>query len=274
MTTQHEKAAALRALHDRDGIFVIANAWDAGSAKLLAAAGFEAIATTSAGFAYTLGMRDNTPGRDAVLRNAADIVAAVDLPVSADLENGFGDDPETVAETIRLASETGLAGGSIEDSTQNPEQPLYDTAHAAERIAAAVEAARALPCDFVLTARAENYLVGRPDIDDVIQRLQAYQEAGADCLYAPGLKQEADIRAVLAAVDRPVNVIMGLAGGPGFTVASLAEMGVRRISVGSAFARQAYGGLLEAAREVRSTGRFDCFQGGISNAELNKTFSS
>ncbi len=274
MATQAEKGAALRALHERPQPFIVANAWDAGSACVLAAAGCEAIATTSAGFAFSVAKQDNTPGRDAVLRNAADIVGATDLPVSADLENGFGDAPEVAAETIRLAGGTGLAGGSIEDSTYDDNKPLYDLEHAVDRITAAVEAARALPHDFILTARAENYLVGQPDLKDVIRRLQAYQEAGADCLYAPGLKEESEIRELIKSVDKPVNVIVGLAGGANIDMALLADMGVRRISVGSAFARQAYGQLLTSAKTIIETGSFDVLKGSTSNAELNRVFAS
>ncbi len=273
MSTQAERGAVFRALHERNQPFIVANAWDAGSASLLAMAGFEAVATTSAGFAFSVGKRDNATGRDAVLENASQIVAAVDLPVSADLENGFASDPDVVAETIRLGAGVGLVGGSIEDSTYDSAKPLYDIELAVERIQAAVEAARALPFDFVLTARAENYLVGQPDLNDVIRRLQAYQEAGADCLYAPGLKEEADIRAVVGAVDKPVNVIVGLAGGANIDLALIADMGVRRVSVGSAFARQAYGQLLESASTILATGSFDVLKGAISNADLNAKFA-
>lgn len=273
MSTQAERGAVFRALHERNQPFIVANAWDAGSASLLATAGFEAVATTSAGFAFSVGKRDNATGRDAVLDNAADIVAAIDLPVSADLENGFAAEPDVVAETIRLGAGVGLVGGSIEDSTYDSAKPLYDIEHAVERIQAAVEAARALPFDFVLTARAENYLVGQPDLNDVIRRLQAYQEAGADCLYAPGLKEEADIRAVVESVDRPVNVIVGLAGGANIDLALIADMGVRRVSVGSAFARQAYGQLLNSASTILATGSFDVLKGATSNADLNAKFA-
>jgi len=274
MMTQKEKGSALRALHSADKQFVVANAWDAGSACLLAAAGFDAIATTSAGFAFSIGKQDNDVGRDAILKNASDISAAVDLPVTGDLENGFGDDPETAAETIRHGAEAGLVGGSIEDSTYDANKPLYELEHSVDRVRAAVDAARALPFDFVLTARAENYLVGQPELKDVIRRLQAYQEAGADCLYAPGLKEEAEIREVIASVDRPVNVIVGLAGGANIDMELLADIGVRRISVGSAFARQAYGQLLNSAKAIIETGSFDVLKGAMSNAELNGMFGN
>src|SRR5262245_19105596 len=249
MATQAEKAAAFRALHARPGAFVVANAWDAGSARLLAQAGFEAPATTSAGFAFTLAKRDNHAGREAVLRNAADICAACDLPVSADLENAFGTTPERVAETMRLAGAAGLVGGSIEDSTRDPNAPLVPRERQVELVRAAAEAAHALPYPFTVTARAEKFVVGRPDLADVIARLQAYQEAGADVLFAPGLAREEDIRAVVRSIDRPLNLIAvpGLA----YSLAQLGDMGVRRVSLGGSLTRVAYGALLEAARELR-----------------------
>ena len=255
MSGQHDRGFAFRELHARPRAFVIANAWDAGSARLLEHAGFEAIATTSAGFAFSMGTQDGMAGREAILRNAAEIVAATALPVSADLENGFGTTPQEVAETMRLAGSVGLVGGSIEDSTHDSSAPLVPLERAAELVRAAAEAAHALPFPFVLTARAENFLVGRPDLADAIARLQAYQEAGADVLYAPGLTREEDIRTLVRAVDRPVNVIMGLAS-VSFSVSQLSELGVRRISVGSALARRAYGALLDAAREIRERGTF------------------
>jgi 2-methylisocitrate lyase-like PEP mutase family enzyme len=255
MPTQQEKAAAFQALHRQSDAFIIANAWDAGSTRILAAAGFSAIATTSAGFAFSLGRQDNTVGREGILRNAADIVAATDLPVSADLENGFGDTAESAAETIRQAATIGLVGGSIEDSTYDKANPLYDIRHAADRIRAAVEAARAQPFPFVLTARAENFLVGRPDLTDAIKRLQAYQDAGADVLYAPGLTREDDIRSVVQSVDRPVNVVMGLMDSS-LDLTTLSQLGVKRISVGSALARLAFGALQDAAREMKNRGTF------------------
>jgi 2-methylisocitrate lyase-like PEP mutase family enzyme len=252
---QSERASRFAALHARNGAFVLPNAWDRGSARLLTLSGFEAIATTSAGFAFSAGERDHIPGRDAVLRNAEEIVRATALPVSADLKNAFGTTPAEVFETIRLAGSVGLVGASIEDVSYDPRVPLLPIAHARELVCAAAEAAHAQAFPFLLTARAENFLVGRPDLADTIERLRAYQEAGADVLYAPGLIQEADIRAVVAAVDRPVNVVMGLSGAT-FTVAALSEMGVKRISVGSALARRAYGSLLDAAAEMRERGTF------------------
>lgn len=232
MLTQSEKGAAFAALHVRTGAFIIPNPWDIGTARLLAHLGFEALATTSAGYAFSMGRRDGTIGRDETLAHVTALVSATHLPVSADLENGFGDAPETVAETIKLAAATGLVGGSIEDVTGRTGSPLYEIGHAAERIRAAAEVARKLPFRFTLTARAENYLVGRPDLHDTIKRLQAYQEAGADVLYAPGLKTKDDIAAVVGSVDCPVNVIMGLQGVQ-LSAATLSALGVKRISVGS-----------------------------------------
>jgi len=269
--TQAEKGKAFRALHERDGAFIIPNPWDAGTARLLAGLGFEALATTSAGFAFSVGQRDNSIGRERMLAHVAAIVAATDLPVSADLENGFGDPPETVAETLRLAAATGLAGGSIEDSTQRPSAPIYEYGLAVERIRAAAEAVRALPSPFTLTARAENYLVGRPDLDDTIRRLQAYQEAGADVLYAPGLRSKEDIAAVVGAVGRPVNVVMGLQGVQ-LSLAELAALGVKRVSVGSALSRAALGAFLRAAREMRERGTFTFAEAAVPYREISALF--
>ena len=264
-----DKARAFRALHDRPGAFVMPNPWDVGTARILAGLGFEALATTSAGLAFALGRRDGegAVSRDEALAHARTIVSATPLPVSADLENGFGDAPKAVAETIRLAAETGLVGASIEDATGDPDRPIYDASLAVERIAAAAEAARALPLPFTLTARAENFLHGHLDLDDTIQRLQAFEAAGADVLYAPGLRDMAMIRTVCAAVGKPVNVIMGLAGAP-FSVDQLAAAGVRRISLGSALARAALGAFLRAAREVKGRGTFSFAEGAASFAEL------
>jgi 2-methylisocitrate lyase-like PEP mutase family enzyme len=237
---QQDKAARFRALHERPGAFVIPNPWDAGSARILEALAFEALATTSAGIAFSLGRRD---GEGAVSRAEALaatrlIVEATDLPVSADLENGYGDAPEAAAETIRLAAGLGLVGGSIEDATGDPSRPIYEMGQATERVAAAVEAARALPFSFMLTARSENFLHGRPDLEDTIRRLQAFETAGADVLYAPGLRDLEMIRSVCAAVTRPVNVVMGLSG-RSFSVDELAAAGVSRISVGGSLSRAA-----------------------------------
>ena len=269
-SSQYDKARAFRALHERPGAFVIPNPWDVGTARILAGLGFEALATTSAGLAFALGRRDGegAVARDEALAHARDIVSATPLPVSADLENGFGDAPETAAETIRLAAETGLVGASIEDATGDPDHPIYDASLAAERIAAAAEAARALPFPFTLTARAENFLHGRPDLDDTIRRLQAFEAAGADVLYAPGLRDLAMIRTVCAAVGKPVNVVMGLAGAP-LSVEDLAAAGVRRISLGSALSRVALGAFLRAAREIKERGTFSFAENAASFAEID-----
>lgn len=263
MLTQAEKGRAFRALHERKKTFIIPNPWDIGTARLLAHLGFEALATTSMGYAFSVGRVDHGISREESLAHAAAIVGATDLPVSADLENGFGDAPEAAAETIRLAAGVGLAGGSIEDATGRADQPIYELKHATERVGAAVEAARALPFAFTLTARAENYLHGRPDLKDTIKRLQAYQEAGANVLYAPGLATREDIAAVVRSVDRPVNVVMGLRGAQ-LSLAELEEIGVRRISVGSALARAALGEFLRAAREMKEQGTFT-FAGEAAN---------
>lgn len=252
----HEKFQRFKALHERGGAFVIPNPWDAGSARLLASLGFEALATTSAGYAFSKGKRDSFAclQRDEVLANASEIVAATDLPVSADLGNGFGAQPEHCADTIRLASARGLVGGSIEDATGDPAAPIYEFGLAVDRVRAAAQMAAGLP--FVLTARAENFLNGRPDLADTIRRLQAYSEAGAHVLYAPGLPDLDAIRQVCREVDKPVNVVMGLTG-PTYSVEQLAEAGVRRISVGGSMARAALGALMRAAREVRESGTFN-----------------
>jgi 2-methylisocitrate lyase-like PEP mutase family enzyme len=269
--TQAEKGRIFRALHERDRAFIIPNPFDAGTARLLETLGFEALATTSAGFAFSVGKRDNTIGRNQMLAHASAIVSATDLPVSADLENGFGDSPEFVAETIRGAAAAGLAGGSIEDMSHDPNHPIYERSHAVERIRAAAEVARALPFPFTLTARAENYLCGRPDLQDTIQRLQAYQEAGADVLYAPGLRSKDDIAALVSSVDRPVNVVMGLQGVQ-LSLAELSAIGVRRISVGSALSRVALGAFLRAAREMREHGTFSFADEAVSYRDLNAMF--
>ena len=255
MKTQAQKAESFRALHARKQAFIIPNPWDVGTARMLAKLGFEALATTSAGFAFSIGVLDNQVGREAMLAHVAEIAAATDLPVSADLENGFGDDPETVAETIRLAAATGIAGGSVEDSIDRPGEKVYELAHAVDRIRAAVEAKRALPFPFTLTARAENFLVGIPDLEDTIRRLQAYQEAGADVLYAPCVTTREEITAIVTSVDRPVNFLMGTQP-QRFTLDELSGMGVRRVSVGSALSAAALGAFLRGAREMRETGTF------------------
>ena len=273
MRTQAEKGSAFRALHERDSAFVIPNPWDVGTARLLARLGFEALATTSAGYAFSVGQRDNTIGRDKMITHVAAIASATDLPVSADLENGFGDSPETVAETIRLAATAGLVGGSIEDSTNRLGDPVYEHELAVERVRAAAEVARSLRFPFMLTARAENHIVGRPDLQDTIKRLQAYQEAGADVLYAPGLTSKAEITAVVRSVDRPVNVVMGLQGVQ-LSLAALAEIGVKRVSVGSALSRAAFGAFLRAAREMRERGTFAFAEEAISYREISALFDA
>jgi len=267
MKTQMEKGQAFQALHARDRAFVIPNPWDLGTARILERLGFAALATTSAGFSFSLGKQDNTVDRAVLLEHLAALAAASDLPVSADLGNGFGDDPKVAAETIRLAAAAGVVGGSIEDATGRPHDPIYDPEFAAERVSAAAEAARTLPFPFMLTARAENYLNGRPDLKDTIRRLQLYQTAGADVLYAPGIKCPEDITAVVEAVDRPVNVLMGLPGSR-LSVEDLSRMGVRRVSIGSAPARAAYGAFLRAAREMHQQGTFRFAEEAVSLREI------
>jgi 2-methylisocitrate lyase-like PEP mutase family enzyme len=264
---QGQRYAAFRALHERPGAFVVPNPWDAGTTRILTALGFEALATTSAGYAFSVGRLASAGAlsRDEILDNARAIAAATHLPVSADLEDGFGRDPETCAETIRLAAEAGLVGGSIEDATGNPDDPIFPFDLAVERIAAAAEAARNR---LVLTARAENFLHGRADLDDTIRRLQAFVAAGADVVYAPGLPSLDAIREVCAAVARPVNVVMGL-NRVLFSVAELEAVGVKRISVGGAFARAALGAFVDAAREVREKGTFRFAETVITNAEAS-----
>lgn len=265
--TQAEKGKTFRALHERDRAFIIPNPWDIGSARLLAHLGFEALATTSAGYAVSVGQRDNEVPRDEMLTHLAQIASATNLPVSADLGRGFGDSPESAAETIRLAAEAGVVGGSIEDMTSDPDHHLYEIEFAAERVRAAVEAARALPFTFTLTARAENYLVGQPDLKETIKRLQAYEEAGADVLYAPGLTKKEEIVSVVTSVGRPVNILMGLPG-VNLNLAELSELGAKRISVGSALSRAALGALVRAAREMQTHGTFTFVNDAVNSREL------
>jgi 2-methylisocitrate lyase-like PEP mutase family enzyme len=267
--TQEQKYKTFKALHERTGAFVIPNPWNAGTAKILTALGFEALATTSAGYAFSVGQEDSTANltRDGILQNAKEIVEATHLPVSADLQNGFGPSPETCSDTIRLASAIGLAGGSIEDATGDPTAPLYDFQLAVERIEAAAETAHTH--QFLLTARAENFLHGRPNLDDTIRRLQSFADAGADVLYAPGLSSLETIREVCAAVSKPVNVLMGFQGAT-FSVEELAAAGVKRISVGGAFARAALGAFVRAAREVKEKGTFAFATEAVSHAELSR----
>lgn len=265
--SQSEKAARFRALHEAPGAFVIPNPWDAGSARVLTALGFAALATSSGASAGTLGRRDGKVTREEALAHARAIVEATDLPVSADLEKGFGDAPGAAAETIRLAASVGLVGGSIEDATGDKQKPLYDIGQATERVAAAVEAARALPFPFTLTARSENFLRGNPSLDDTITRLQAFEKVGADVLMAPGLPDLAAVRAVCAAVSKPVNFMVGIKG-KSFTVAELTAAGVKRISLATSLYRTAMSGLLEAAREVKDKGTFGYVERGVSSADL------
>jgi 2-methylisocitrate lyase-like PEP mutase family enzyme len=270
IASQAEKATTFRALHEGPGAFVIPNPYDVGTARILAALGFPALATTSAGCAFGLGRRDGAITREQALAHAKAIVEASPLPVSADLENGFGDAPEAAALTVRLAAEAGLVGCSIEDASGDPARPIYDLTQAVERIAAAVEAAHALPFPFALTARAENFLHGRPDLDDTIARLQAFEAAGADVLYAPGLREVEPIRTLCGAVSRPVNVLASLGPSP-LSVEQIAAAGARRISVGGALARVALGAFLEAARELKERGSFT-FMGRAASMQEISTF--
>ena len=264
--TQDKKYATLRALHEKPGAFVIANAWNGGTARILTSMGFEALATTSAGYAFSVGRRDSTAGlnRDDVLRNAQEIMQATHLPVSADLEDGFGAAPQTCAQTIRQAASMGLVGGLIEDATGNPHNPIMDFDLSVARIKAAAAAAHDLP--FMLTARAENFLYGREDLNDTIKRLQAFEAAGADVLYAPGLPDLDAIRNVCQALTKPFNIVMGLKGAT-YTVAELADAGVKRISVGGSFARAALGAFVRAAEEVKQHGTFTYATDAIPDAD-------
>jgi len=269
MPTQAEKGLLFSALHERERAFIIPNPWDAGSALLLERMGFEALATTSMGYAFSIGRRDGDLGRELAIEHVAAIAAATALPVSADLENGFGDAPEAAAATIRLAAAAGAVGGSIEDASGRAEDPIYEIGLAVERVRAAVEAAHAPPFPFTLTARAENYLHGRPDLADTIRRLQAFEAAGADVLYAPGLARREDIEAVVRAVGRPVNVVMGLQGVQ-LSVTDLSAIGVRRVSVGSALYRTALGAFLRAAQEMKDRGTFEFARDAASAREVTR----
>jgi 2-methylisocitrate lyase-like PEP mutase family enzyme len=271
MKSQQEKGRAFRALHDGTGAFIIPNPWDIGTARLLAGLGFEALATTGAGYAFSVGKRDGTVDLQQMLTHARDIASATNLPVSADLESGFGDAPETVAETIRLAARSGLVGGSIEDAVHGRGGGLYDLALASARIRAAADVVKSLPFTFTLTARCENYLVGNPDISDTIKRLQAYQEAGADVLYAPGLTTLDAIRTIVTAVDRPVNVVVGLTGDP-LSTAALSAVGVKRISLGSTLSRVALGAFLRAAREMKQHGTFEFADAAVPYSQIDAMF--
>jgi 2-methylisocitrate lyase-like PEP mutase family enzyme len=268
MPSQSEKAKLFRTLHEGSGSFVIANAWDAGSARMLAGLGFKALASSSGACAGVLGRQDGMVTRDEALAHCKAIVDATDLPVSADLEKGFGDAPEDAAEAIRLAAGIGLVGASIEDATGDPQRPLYDASHAKERIAAAVAAARAAPFPFTLTARTENFVRGKTDLADTIRRLQSFEAAGADVLMAPGLPDLESVRAVCAALSRPVNFMAGIKG-KSFTVAALAEAGVKRISLATSLYRAAMTGLFSAAKEVAESGTFDYLDSSIASPVLN-----
>lgn len=273
MRTQAERAAAFRALHERPGIFIMPNPWDAGTAKLFASLGFEALATTSLGLSSSLGRVDGSlsVSREELIANCRAIAAATALPVNADLENGYADDPEEAAIIIRLAADAGVVGGSIEDATGDPARPIYDFDLAVERVAAAARVARSLPFPFTFTARAENYLHGRPDLDDTIRRLQAFAAAGADVLYAPGLRDLETIRQVVAAVPKPVNVVMSSAD-PQITARQLADAGVKRISVGGALSRLAYAAVREAAVAMRDAGSFRWVRDTLPGPELRALF--
>ncbi len=274
MKTQAEKAAAFRALHERPGAFIIPNPWDAGTARLLAALGFEALATTSLGLANMLGRVDGTGAvsRHEVLDNCRMIATATDLPVNADLENCYAHEPRAAAEMIRLAAEAGVVGGSIEDSTGDSKSPVYDFQLAVERVHAAAEVARSLPFGFMLTARAENFLHGRPDLDDTIRRLQAFEKTGADVLYAPGLKDLASIRTVVSSVGKPVNVVSHF--DPATTLDQLAQTGAKRISVGGALSRLALAAFLKGAREMKDQGGFTWLRNTVPSKELKAVFTS
>jgi 2-methylisocitrate lyase-like PEP mutase family enzyme len=272
MKTQLEKSQAFVDLHRRGNCFVVPNPWDAGSAKLLQHLGFAALAGTSAGFAFSKAKTDPTITVRAMLPHLAELAAATDLPLSADLQSGFGASADDAARTIVEAAATGIVGGSIEDATGDPAQPQFDIGLAQERIRAAAEAARSLGFKFMLTARAENFLVGRAALGDTIRRLQAYQEAGADVLFAPGLRTPEDIAEVVRSVDRPVNVMMGMPGMQ-LTVPELAQLGVTRVSLGASLARAAYGALVRGAREVLEQGTFAYVDDALPGADLNRIFA-
>ena len=262
-TSQAERAAAFAALHQGPRAFVIANVWDAGSARIMAGLGFTALATSSGASANTLGRLDGNVTREEAIEQIRSIASATDLPLSGDLEKGFGDSPEATAQTIRAAAEAGLVGGSIEDATGNAAQPMFDIETATARVAAAVKAARALPFPFTLTARSENFLRGNPSLEDTIKRLQAFERAGADVLFAPGLPDLAAVKQVCAALSKPVNFMVGIPG-KSFSVAELEAAGVRRISLATSLYRAAMTGLISAAREVKERGTFE-FLNGLAN---------
>jgi 2-methylisocitrate lyase-like PEP mutase family enzyme len=269
MRTQAERARAFRTLHERPGIFVMPNPWDAGTAKLFASLGFEALATTSFGLANALGCVDGTRAVscEELIANCREIAQAIDLPVNADLENGYADEPRKAAEIIRMAAEAGVVGGSIEDATGRDDEPIYDFNLAVERVAAAAEIAHSLPFPFTFTARAENFLHGRRDLDDTVRRLQAFAKAGADVLYAPGLLDLATIRQVVAAVTKPLNVVMSAAD-PDLTTQQLADAGVKRISVGGALSRLAYAAVRDAALAMRDQGSYQWVRNAMPSKDL------
>ena len=271
--TQFEKAQRFKSLHEGAAGFVIPNPWDAGSARLLESLGFSALASTSAGLAFSKGLPDGAVSREAVMQHLTEMAQATSLPISADLGDGFGRQPQDVASCIVDAARSGIVGGSIEDSSGQSNTPILEFELAVERIAAAVEAARSLPFPFTLTARSENYFVGAPDLDDTIRRLHAFQEAGADVLFAPGLVRREDIAEVLRSVDRPLNVLIGIPGMQ-LSVAELIDMGVRRISVGGSLARTALGALVRAATELKEYGTTTYAQSAIRGAELNALFAA
>jgi 2-methylisocitrate lyase-like PEP mutase family enzyme len=275
MRTQADRARAFRALHERPGLFVMPNPWDAGTAKLLASLGFEAVATTSFGLANALGRIDGTlaVSREELIGNCREIASATDLPVNADLENGYADDPRKAAEIVRMAAEAGVVGGSIEDATGNDAKPIYDFNLAVERVAAAAEVAHSLPFAFTFTARAENFLHGRRDLDDTVRRLQAFAGAGADVLYAPGLRDLATIRQVVAAVSKPLNVVMSAAD-PDITTQQLAEAGVKRISVGGTLSRLAFAALRDAALAMRDSGSYRWVRDAMPGKDLKAIFQN
>lgn len=275
MSSQVEKAQKFRDAHRKGAPLILPNAWDPGSARMLAGLGFKAIATTSAGFAFSQGRLDQIGGqsREAVLAHAAELVTSVDLPVSADLEDGFGAAPERVAETVRLAAEVGLVGCTIEDTTGDPNAPIFPFDVAVARIEAAVAAARGLPFPFTLTARAENFLHGRPDLEDTLARLRAFEAVGADCLYAPGLPDLDAIKTITSSLEKPVNIVIGIRP-KGVSVAALAEVGVARISLGSALARRAYGALIEAGQEILGPGTFSEAERGAPFATIETLLKS
>jgi 2-methylisocitrate lyase-like PEP mutase family enzyme len=266
-----DKGSVFRALHQGPDIFVMPNPWDIGSARLIQSLGFKAMATSSAGFAWSRGLQDGEVGFEAAIAHCKEMAAAVDVPVSGDLEKGKGDSPDSAAETIFAADAAGLAGCSIEDHTGDAARPIYDFSHAVERVSAAAEAARALKRDFVFTARCENFLWGRQDLDDTIQRLQAFEKAGADVLFAPGVSDIAMIRQICAAVTKPVNV---LAGGPQFTVAALAEAGVRRISLGPRLSSAAFAAVERAAKEILEKGTFEFNRDVMPSAKVAEMLRS